>query len=68
MQTSDVKGMKVFIINPLGFQRPCLLKEILYSFINSVNQKYPDLFYNLCSLLSYAVGSFPSDNAAVIQK
>jgi len=60
--------MKVFIINPLGFQRPCLLKEIVYSFVNSVNQKYTDLLCNLRSLLSYAVGSFPVDNAAVIQK
>jgi len=60
--------MKVFIINPLGFQRPCLLKEILYSFVNSVNQKYPDLLCNLCSLLSYVVGSFHDDNAAVIRK
>jgi hypothetical protein len=60
--------MEVFVINPLGFQRPCLLKEILYSFVNSVNQKYPDLLYNVCGLLSYAVGSFPGDKAAVIQK
>ena len=68
MQTSNVKGMKVFIVNSVDFQRPCLLKDILYSFVNSVNQKYPDLLCDLCSLLSFSVGSFCGDNAAVIQK